>query len=170
MKRRIIIFLMAIVLSLSICECMEVRAMGARVGDTAVYADGDADLETSREIEADPYDITGMLEKIDAADREQYLRDFMATVMIIDAIQHSNYVDMTKLNAEVIADAVRLAVGEESVKVRNYNALHKIWVSSQSYLKIKEGANGIEKISFVMPEIKNGFGKAISIDFLIDKE
>ena len=77
MKGRIIIFLMAIVLSLSICECMEARAMGARVGDIAVYADDDAEQETSKEIEADPYDISGMLEKIDAADREQYLRDFM---------------------------------------------------------------------------------------------
>lgn len=149
------------------CNQMDAIAVEVHVGDNIYYVDSDVDFDNALEIEAKWFDVNGILEQFSIDEQRQYLRDYTAFVLIVDAMQHNDYLDATKITVENLIDAVRFVTGEEDIKVVSDNDVNEIWLSSQCYLKVIIEADAIHELILVMPELENGSGNTISIDLLI---
>lgn len=166
--RRILVYVL-IVTMLMVCNQMEAIAIEVQIGDDLYFVDSDVDFETSIEIETKKFDVNGILEQLSVDEQRQYLRDYITFVLVVDAIQHNDYLDTTKLTIESLIDVVRFVTGEEEIEVVSDGDFNEIWISSQCYFEILKEAGAIHKITLVMPELENGFGNTISIDLLINE-
>ena len=163
--RRILVLVLTIVLCM--CVLMEAFAVEVQIGSDLYTVDNDVDLEFSIEIKTKQFNVNGVLEQLDVDEQKQYLQDYTAFVLIIDALQHNDYLNISKLNVESLLNLIQFVTGKEDVRVVSDGDLSRIWISTHCYFEISEETGVIQTLTLVMPEIKNGFGYPISVDLLL---
>lgn len=117
-------------------------------------------------IELQSYDVDGILKTLDDGAQAQLLRDLLAATLIADALQHNSFADTSSLSFDDLLNVLPLVTGVEDMQIEGRE---KIYLSDMSYLHIKEDADRMTALSLVFPQIENGFGNALAVDFSLPK-
>ena len=159
-KRIVCLFLMAVLVVLPAAGC----AFEVQAGDEVYCFDSYSDSEIV--IETKTYDVYEVMKDLDEAEQRQIISDFIAAMMVVDLIQHDEYMQHQDMNVDRLKNWVSIISGNPDVRVENKKSVHFLWFSDLSYLKITGKADEISGISFVIPEIKNAYGEMIAVDFI----
>lgn len=102
------------------------NAVEVIIGDDVYIVDNDVDLDHSVEINATSYDTDGVLDRIAEGEQNQFVEDFVAAMLIVDAFQHNDFLNSSELKVEKLLRIIPYVTGMEHTEVEKNGNVQKI--------------------------------------------